>query len=282
MPSHVRRAAAAAVMVLIPLVASSALTPLAGWSGTAGATGTGPAAGAGAAGSTWAGYFFPLKVGWTCHETLTGSGATGSETLTVAAVGRVPQGRSVTVTEGSSSTADGTSVPTNAALHYVLNDKGQLISVPSGLQVGGQPYSISGDTTYPSVRTLLSGGSAVSRLHIAAPLSAADRAELQAVLPANATALDMAVDLAQRGGELGTLQTSLGTFHHVLTVHSMVQAIAFTNVNKAASKQLAAAIKPILAKELSVMTWYAPGVGPIKTSTDGFTSTITSCGPAAG
>ena len=68
--------------------------------------------------------FFPLEVGWTSNESLDAACLTGAETLTVASVGRVPQGRSVTVNEGSSTTAGGTSIPTNAALHYVLTKGG--------------------------------------------------------------------------------------------------------------------------------------------------------------
>jgi hypothetical protein len=242
----------------------------------------GAAARAAGVAPTWVRYFFPLEVGWTCHESLDAAGVTGAETLTVASVGRVPQGRSVTVDEGSSTTSGGTSIPSNAALHYVLAKGGQLISVPSGLQLAGQPYSITGTTTYPSVRTLLSGGSAVSRLHVAVPLSAADRAQLQAVLPHGATSLDMAVGLRQSGSSVPTLHTAMGTFHHVLSVHSVLQSIAFTNVTKAASKELAAAVKPAIAQELSVTAWYAPGIGPIKTSADGYTSSVTSCGPSGG
>ena len=157
-------------------------------------------------GPTWANYFFPLKVGWTCHESLTGEGATGSETLTVSSVGNVQQGRSVTVTEGSSSTANGTSVPTNAVLHYVLTKTGQLITIPSGGQVAGQLYNYTGDTTVPSINGLLSGKSTVSRARIVAPLSATDLAELRGVLPAAATSLDMTVTSTQRGGPVRTLR----------------------------------------------------------------------------
>ena len=280
MPTHPRRVprrrSVRQTLTLLATAAVATLTAVVGLGSIAGAAGTA------GANPSWVGYFFPLKVGWTCHESLSGGAATGDETLTVSAVAPVSQGRSVTVDEGSSSTVGTTSVPTNAALHYILTNRGQLISVPSGLQVAGQPYSITGDTTYPSVKSLLSGGSSVSHLHIAALLSPADRAELQGVLPAKATSLDMAVDVAQRGGSLETLQTPLGTFHHVLVVHSVAKSIAFTNIGKAASKELAGAILPTISKELSSTVWYAPGVGPVKDSADGFISTITSCGPAAG
>jgi len=280
MPTHPRRVPRRRIvrqtMTLVATAAVVTLTAVVGLGGTADAAGTA------AASATWVGYFFPLEVGWTCHESLTGGGATGDETLTVSAVAHVSQGRSVTVDEGSSSTVGTTSVPTNAALHYILTSRGQLISVPSGIQVAGQPYSITGDTSYPSVKTLLSGGSGVSHLHIAALLSPADRAELQGVLPAKATSLEMAVDVAQRGSSLKTLQTPLGTFHRVLVVHSVATSIAFTNIGRAASKELAGAILPTISKELSSTAWYAPGFGPIKDAADGFTSTLTSCGPAAG
>ena len=237
-------------------------------------------AGSASVAPTWVNYFFPLKVGWTCHESLDGAGVTGGETLTVSSIGTAPQGRSITITEGSSSTAGGISVPTNAALHYILTNGGQLISVPSGIQVAGQPYGIKGNTTFPSLHTLLSGGTAVSREHIAAPLSPADRAELQALLPSGATSLNMAVEQQQSGDSVPVLHTPMGTFHHVLMVRSVLKSIVFTDVTKAASKELAAAVKPVIAKELSLTTWYAPGVGPIKVTADGYTAVVTSCGPS--
>jgi hypothetical protein len=286
MPIHAGRVLVARKLVAVAaVVAVTVLTPCAslvglavigptGWSGSAGAaTSEGP---------SWAGYFFPLKVGWTCHESLTGGGASGSETLTVSAVGNVPQGRSVTVTEGSSSTVNGTSVPTNAVLHYILSKSGQLITVPSGGQVAGQLYNYTGDTTDPSVKALLSGKSTASHAKIVAPLSATDLSELRGVLPANATSLNMTVESTQRGGPVRTLQTAMGTFHHVIAVHSKVKAITFTNVSKGASKELAAAIMPTIQKKLAATTWYAPGVGPVKITTDGFTSTLTSCGLPTG
>jgi hypothetical protein len=264
----------AVVTACAALLVLTVTGPLAGWNGRAGAAAS-PA-------PTWASYFFPLKVGWTCHETLTGGGATGSETLTVSSVGNVPQGRSVTVTEGSSSTVDGISVPTNAALHYVLSKSGQLVTIPSGGQVAGQLYSETGDTTDPSVEALLSGKSTASRAHIVAPLSATDLAELKGVLPPSATSLDMTVESTQRGDIVSTLQTPMGTFRHLIAVHSTVKAISFTNVAKGASDELAAAIKPVIEKELHATTWYAPGVGPVKITTAGYTSTLTSCGLGAG
>ena len=197
-------------------------------------------------------------------------------------MGNLPQGRSVTVTEGSSSTVNGTSVPTNAVLHYVLTKTGQLVTIPSGGQVAGQLYNYTGDTTDPSVKALLSGKGTVSRAHIVAPLSETDLAELRGVLPAKATSLDMTVASTQRGGPVRTLQTSMGTFHHVIAVRSMVKSITFTNVDNGASKELAQAIMPTIRKELAATTWYAPGVGPVKITTGGYTSTLTSCGLAAG
>ncbi len=266
-------------MSLAALVVLPAWAGGVGGVGGIGAVGVSDAAGVSAAAPTWVHYFFPLKVGWTCHESLEATGVTGAETLTVASVGRTSQGRSVTITEGSSSTAGGVSVPTNAALHYVLTTRGQLVSVPSGIQVAGQPFSINGTTTYPNVQTLLSGGSAVSRLHIAVPLSAADRAELKAVLPAGATTLNMAVAVQQSGSSVAALHTPMGTFHHLLSVRSVLKSIAFTNVSKAASKELAAAVKPAIANELTVNAWYAPGVGPVKITTASYTGFLTSCGP---
>jgi len=273
-PSRMAATVAAVVAACAALLVLTVVSPVAGWNGSAGAaTNQGP---------TWVNYFFPLKVGWTCHESLSGGGATGTETLTVSSVGKVPRGRSVTVTEGSSSTVDGISVPTNAVLHYVLSNSGQLITIPSGGQIAGQLYNATGDTTDPSVKALLSGKSTVSHAHIVAPLSATDLAELKGVLPANATSLNMTVASTQRGGAVPTLQTPMGTFHHLIAVHSAVKTIAFTNVAKGASNELAAAIMPTIEKELRATTWYAPGVGPVKITTASFTSTLTSCGLVAG
>ncbi len=189
----------------------------------------------------------------------------GSETLTVSAVEPVAQGRSVTVDEGSSSTIGTTSVPTNAAFHYILTSRGQLISVPSGLQVAGQPYSITGDTTYPSVKTLLSGGKTVSHLHIdcAAQPGGSRRA---------ARRPSRQVHLARHGRRRRAARAVRSRPSRLLWARSTMcssctpcaTSIAFTNIGKAASRELAGAVLPTISKELSSTTWYAPGLGPIK------------------
>ncbi len=227
---------------------------------------------------TWTAYFYPLKVGWTCHESLSSSLADASETLTVSSVGAVPGGRSVTLDVGSSATAAGVAVPANAALHYVLTDQGRLISVPSGAQVAGQAYQIEGDTTYLSVQGLLSGNTSVAHLHVDAPLSEADIAELSAVLPHGATSLDMSVALRQSGTSVALVRTPMGTFHDVLEVRGVMTSLDFTNLAHGASKELLTALKPLLGKELDTTTWYARGVGPIKVDSLGFTAFMTSCG----
>jgi hypothetical protein len=241
-----------------------------------------PAICAGAAGATrahtWADYFYPLKVGWTCHETVNSGGVTGTETLTVASIGTVPGGRSITVDEGSSSTADGRTVPTNSALRYVLTSKGGLVTVPSSGQLAGQAYRIDGSTVYPSVQTLLGGGSSTSRLHISLPLAASDLTELKGVLPPKTTDLDMTVSVRQTGTVVPTLSTPGGSLDDALAVHSVLKSITVTNALKSATKELDAALKPVVAKELVTTTWFELDRGPVKFTFDGITGYVTDCG----
>ncbi len=228
---------------------------------------------------TWTQYFYPLKVGWTCHESVTQSGVDATETLTVAAVGATPTGQSVTVNVAGSTTVNGFSVPANVALHYLLTKKGELVSVPSAGQLAGQAYHFEGNTTFPDVAALLSGKSSVSRLHIAAPLSQTDLTQLQAVLAPHATSLNMAVELRQSGSMSPVLHLPSGTtFHNVLKVHSTLRQLSFTNVSKSGSKILASELKPVLSKELANTTWYARGRGPVRTQVGGLNGYVTDCG----
>ena len=86
----------------------------------------------------------------------------------------------------------------------------------------------------------------------------------------------MAVYLRQSGTSVPTLHTPMGTFHNVLSVHFVLQSVAFTNITKAVSKELGAAIKPTITKELSTVAWYAPGLVRSRTSAGGYTSSVTS------
>jgi hypothetical protein len=252
--------------------------------GVAGAIAS-PVAGAAAPKSssapTWTNYFYPLTVGWTCHESLHSGGATGTETLRIDSVTPVSDGKAVDVVEGSSTTVNGTSVPTNESLHYVLTKAGQLISVPSAGQTGGQSFQIQGDTIYPSVRALLGGETSLSKLHIAAALDQTDLAQLKAVLKSGATSLLMEVSLRQRGSSVSVLETPMGTYHNVLAVHSSLKSIQISNAVRAAQRELDSSLEPVIAKELAITTWYAPGVGPIKSEVGGISSAMTSCGATA-
>ena len=70
----------------------------------------------------------------------------------------------------------------------------------------------------------------------------------------------------------------MGAFHDVLEVRGVMTSLDFTNLAPGASKELLAALKPLLGKELNTTTWYARGVGPIKVDSSGFTAYLTSCG----
>ena len=234
--------------------------------------------GAAAPDHTWTSYFYPLKVGWTCHESIDTNGIAGSETLTVASVGKVAGGRSVTVDEGSSTTVNGQTVPTNSALRYVLTTGGLLVSVPSSGQFGGQAFHTEGDTTYPAVQALLRGHSSVSRLQIEAPLSQSQLSQLGTILSPRSTSLHMSVDVRQSGSPVAVMHTPMGTFRDVLAVHSVLTSIAITNAVKAASKPLDAELKPIVAKEFANTTWYAHGIGPIRFQLGAINGYLTSCG----
>jgi hypothetical protein len=240
-----------------------------------------PFTGAATPSQTWSEYFYPLKVGWTCHETLDSGGAVGTATLTVTAVGKIPDGHSVSVTQSGSTAVGGTNVPTNSVLHYVLTKSGHLVSVPSAGEFAGQAYKIEGDTTLPSVSALLAGGSTTSELHISEPLSPSELSQVRAILTPHATSLVMQVSLRERGQRVAVLQTPIGTFHDVLAVHASLGAIHVTDAVKAASKTLTSELQPVLGKELANTTWYAPGFGPVRFDVGGINADMTSCGAAA-
>jgi hypothetical protein len=251
----------------------------------AGGPGALPTAGASpkpaAAGPTWTTYFYPLKVGWTCQEDLT-TGATGTETLTVTAVTKSAQGEAVTIDEGSSTDVNGTTVPTNAAIHYVITKGGQLISAPSAGQLGGQAYRVEGNTVYPAVHTLLSGGSGLSRERVSAPLADSALAQVKSILTQHATSLSMALVLKQAGTKVAQLQTTAGTYRNVLAVRSTLRSLDITNALPSARRDLDREIEPILAKTVVSTVWYAPGYGPVKVVASGVTGIVTDCGTATG
>jgi hypothetical protein len=232
-------------------------------------------------GPTWTTYFYPLKVGWTCQEKLT-TGAQGSETVTVAAVTKTDKGQAVTVDEGSSTEVRGTSVPTNAADHFLITKDGQLISTPSAGQRDGQSYQFVGNTVYPTVHTLLAGGSGLSHVHGTAPLGPNELAQIRSVLAPHATSLAMSVVFHLSGTRVAQLRTSAGTYHDVLAVRFTLRSLDVTNALPSARRELDREIEPTLAKLEANTVWYAPGHGPVKVVDGGVTGIVTGCGPSQG
>jgi hypothetical protein len=280
---HPRSGVLAAAAVIATL---SLATVLAGVPGPLPAS-IGPAAAAAASpkppssGPTWTSYFYPLKVGWTCHEALTRV-TTGTETLTVTAVTKTKKGEAITIDEGSSTIVDGTNVPSNEALHYLITTGGQLISAPSAGQLAGHTYHYAGNTVFPSVRTLLAGGSGLSRVHISAPLSKSDLSQVKSILTPHSTSLDMVLVLKQSGTKVAQLQTSAGTYHDVLAVRSSLKSLDITNALGSARSDLDRELQPNEAKAVANTVWYAPGNGPVKVIVGGVTGIVTDCGMSAG
>jgi hypothetical protein len=264
--------------VLVAAVVTGALALPIALTGVPGSAPTASASPKSAAAPTWTTYFYPLKVGLTCQEELT-TGATGTETLTVTAVTKTKQGQAVTIDEGSSTEVNGTSVPTNAAIHYVITKSGQLISAPSAGQLGGQAYRVEGNTVFPAVQTLLSGGSGLSRERISAPLADTDLAQIKSILTTHATSLSMALVLKQSGTKVALLQTPAGTYHDVLAVRSTLRSLDITNALASARRDLDREIEPIVAKSVVSTVWYAPGKGPVKVVASGVTGIVTGCSP---
>jgi hypothetical protein len=228
---------------------------------------------------TWDHYFYPLKVGWTCHESLDTRGITGSETLQVTSVTPVPGGRAVTIDEGSATTVNGTTVPTNASHHYILEKSGQLVSEAGAGQVAGQTFQEQGNTTYPTVRELLSGGKSESYLRLSVTLPQTALSQLQGALTPGSNGVEATIGVGQKGSSDSTLTVPIGTFHDVLVVHSNLNSIKVTNAVKAAAGVLDSQLRPILSKDLNVTIWYAPGVGPVKFLVNGVSGAMTNCGP---
>jgi hypothetical protein len=256
------------------LASASAAAAAAASSASPSATTTKPTRTSGA--PTWTSYFYPLTVGWTCQEALT-TVTSGSETLTVAAVTKTRKGQAITIDEASSTDVSGTEVPTNAALHYLITTNGQLVSAPSAGQLSGQAYRVVGDTVFPSVRTLLAGGSGLSRVRISSVPSKSDLAQIKPILVPHATSLEMVLVLKQSGTKVAQLQTSAGTYHDVLAVRSTLKSLDVTNVLPRDRRGLDRQIQPTVAKSLTTTVWYAPGYGPVKVIAGGITGVVTSC-----
>ena len=115
---------------------------------------------------TWIDYFYPLKVGWTCHESLSSRVANASETLTVSSGRpRLPGGRSVTLDVGGSATAAGVSVPGNARAALRPHQEGSADRGPVGRARWRARRTRSRATrASPSVQGLLSGSTSTSHL----------------------------------------------------------------------------------------------------------------------
>jgi hypothetical protein len=272
---HARPGTLAAALVTGALSAGTVLAGLPGPILTVTASATSkPTHAAGA--PTWTSYFYPLKVGWTCQEALT-TVTSGSETLTVSAVTKTRKGQAITIDEGSSTDVDGTQVPTTAALHYVITTNGQLVSAPSAGQLSGQTYRVVGDTVFPSVRTLLAGGSGLSRVRISSVPSKSDLAQIKPILVPHATSLEMVLVLKQSGTKVAQLQTPAGTFHDVLAVRSSLTSLDVTNALSKDRRDLDRQIQPTVAKSLTTTVWYAPGYGPVKVIAGGVTGVVTGC-----
>jgi hypothetical protein len=270
-----RPGALVAAMLIGALALGTTLTGAPGSTPTAGAVASPKPA---AAAPTWITYFYPLKVGWTCQEDLS-TGATG--TLTVTAVTKTKQGQAVTIDSDSSTDVKGTTVPTNAATHYVVTTGGQLISGGSSAgQTGGLAFRVVGTTVFPAVPRLLSGGSGLSRLRASAPLAGADLAQIKSILTPHATSLAMALVLKQSGTKVARLWTPARTYHNVLAVRSSVHSLDITNARADSRRDLDREIEPLVAKSLVATVWYAPGYGPVKIIAGDVTGIVTSCGPS--
>jgi hypothetical protein len=246
----------------------------------------GPSAGAALSGSsridaapapTWATYFYPARVGWTCHDSFTSAGASGEETLSVAAVTSSPQGKHINVDVSGSSQSGGQDVPVNSSLQYTLTPKGGLITEASSALVVGVGAHSNGESVLPTVKALLAGGSSQSSIRESIPLPASQLAQISPILKANQTGLDVTVSLRESGKAVPTLTVPMGTLHHLLEVQTTIRTFRVTNAIPSAASEIEAAVRPTLAKVLSFTTWYAPNVGPVRVDVGGITTTATSC-----
>ena len=227
--------------------------------------------------ATWSNYFYPAKVGLTCTNSFTTADTSGSETITVASITPSPLGKEIVVNQSGSVQAAGKDSPINVSTHYTLRNDGRLMTEPSSGLVAGQQARTVGFTTFPTVKTLLAGGSGVSTIQEVLPLPASELSELSPALKANQTALDMSISLRQSGRSVGNLTVPMGTYHHVLEVKSTISGFSVTNALPSAEKLLNGAIGPTLDKVLTFTTWYAPGVGPIQGDVGGLTTVNKAC-----
>lgn len=226
---------------------------------------------------TWATYFYPARVGWVCHDSFTSAASSGEETLSVVAVRSSPQGKHINVDVSGSSQTGGQDTPINSSLHYTLTSNGSLINQPSSTLVVGVGAHTIGNTVLPTVKALLAGGSSQSSIRETIPLPPSQLAQISSVLKPNQTALDASVTVGEKGKAVSSLTVPMGTFHHLLEVQSTIHTFRVTNAIPSAASEIDAAVRPTLNQALSIATWYAPNVGPVRVDVGGITTTASSC-----
>jgi hypothetical protein len=226
---------------------------------------------------SWASYFFPLRVGLTCHESFASNGVSGDETLRVTSVTTSSAGTKVTVEESSSTQAAGKDIPTNAALHYTITRSGALVSSPSAAMIGSQAAQLIGNTVLPSVSQLMSGKVFTTSLQEIVPLSSAQLSQVSSALKPGQTSLRIAITLKERGSVVPILTVPLGTFHNLLDVSTSLGQVTVKNALPGAAKTFASALEPTFKKELNFQTWYAKNSGPVQITLAGIVTRMTSC-----
>ncbi len=227
--------------------------------------------------ATWSTYFYPRVVGYQCHESFASKGASGSETLTVAAVKKTSKGVNVTIQESGSAQAFNTKIPVNATLHYTLTKRGQLSTNPSAVGFAGRSGSVTGTTVFPSVASLVSGHTSTATFHETIPLTASDKRQLKGDLLPRQSSLKVNITLKNKGAIVPTLTLPIGPLQQLLRIDTSVKSVTVTNSAPKARKQLASALTSELKNQFTTSTWYARNIGPVQVTVLALTTQAASC-----
>lgn len=238
---------------------------------------TGATAAGSSGGLSWSTYFYPLRVGYVCTETIDSTGVNATETLTIAAVEHTAAGTNVTVDQSGDTQVGSKQTPTNGALHYTLRDDGSLVSTSANELISGTGAGTRGPTVFPSVKALVSGRTGRSSAVVAVPLSNSDLQQLQGALKPGQTSLNMKIGFINSGSLVPTLVVPMGEFHDVLKVTTKLRGLNVTNASSAGAQALNSALKPEIEKTSNIQTWYARDVGPVQVSIAGLTIKAQSC-----
>jgi hypothetical protein len=229
---------------------------------------------------SWAQYFYPARVGYTCHEELQSKGGqvTGNSVLEVTHITTTAKGISMTLSEtGTLDDASGAPAPSTSSLKYLLTKTGNLVTQESSVAVSSSAASVMGTTVIPPVAKLIARKSGISTFTEIVPLTASERKSLTGVLLPNQKDLRINASVRETGLGLHSVTVPMGTFLDSLEVKTTLASVHVFNIQPEAAQGFESQLLPTYRSTLNVTTWYAPGVGPVKVQFKGLSGAFTGC-----